>query len=140
MAAAVRITGWKHIPCFAHTLSLIVQAALSADKATADLKKTCKDVVTFFHKSTKASDKLKEVQRQLGLPEAKLIQGVETRRNSTYYMFQQIVEQQEAITTTTLCLQGPFCSFKAGELISHKRSRMKPKNVNMFLFLNKNIE
>ena len=105
MAAAVRITGWKHIPCFAHTLNLIVQAALSADKATADLKKKCKDIVTFFHQSTKASDKLKEVQRQLGLPEAKLIQDVETRWNSTFYMFQQIVEQQEAITTT-LCLQG----------------------------------
>ena len=49
MVAAVRITGWKHIPCFAHTLNLIVQAALSADKATADLKKKCKDIVTFSH-------------------------------------------------------------------------------------------
>ena len=105
MVAAVRITGWKHVPCFAHTPNLIVQAALSANKATADLKKKCKDIITFFNQSTKASDKLEEVQRQLGLPEAKLIQDVETRWNSTFYMFQRIVELQEAITTT-LCLQG----------------------------------
>jgi hypothetical protein len=105
MVAAIRITRWKHIPCFAHTLNLIVQGALSAAKETADLKKKCKDMVTFFHQSTKASDKLKEVQRQLGVPEAKLIQDVETRWNSTFYMFQRILEQQEAITTT-LCLQG----------------------------------
>jgi hypothetical protein len=105
MVVAIRITRWKHIPCFAHTLNLIVQGALSAAKETADLKKKCKDMVTFFHQSTKASDKLKEVQRQLGVPEAKLIQDVETRWNSTFYMFQRILEQQEAITTT-LCLQG----------------------------------
>ena len=69
------------------------------------MKKKCKDIVTFFHQSTKASDKLKEVQRQLGLPEAKLIQVVEARWNSTFYMFQRIDEQQEAVTAT-LCLQG----------------------------------
>ena len=28
---------------------------------------------------------------------------------------------------------------KAGELLSIRRSRIKPKHVNMFLFLNKNI-
>jgi hypothetical protein len=91
MVVAIRITRWKHIPCFAHTLNLIVQGALSAAKETADLKNKCKDMVTFFHQSTKASDKLKEVQRQLGVPEAKLIQDVETRWNSTFYMFQRIL-------------------------------------------------
>ena len=46
MVAAARLTGWKHIPCFAHTLNLIVQAALSADPVMADLKKKCKSIVT----------------------------------------------------------------------------------------------
>ncbi len=105
VVAAARILGWKHIPCFAHTLNLIVQAAISADTPLAHLKKKCKDIVTFFHHSAKATDKLREIQKQLGIPEAKLMQEVETRWNSTFYMFKRIIEQQEAVTTT-LCLQG----------------------------------
>ena len=107
MVAAARLTEWKHIPCFAHTLNLIVQAALSADPVMAGLKKNnkCKSIVTFFHQSTKASDKLKEVQNQIGNSEVKLVQEVETRWNSSFYMFKQVLEQKEAITTT-LCLLG----------------------------------
>ena len=105
VVAAARITGWKHIPCFAHTLNLIVQAAISADTVLADLKKKCKDIVTFFHHSAKASDKLREIQKQLGIHEGKLIQDVETRWNSTFYMFKRMLEQHHAVTTT-LCLQG----------------------------------
>ena len=29
--AAVRLNGWKHLPCFAHTLNLVVQDSLKAD-------------------------------------------------------------------------------------------------------------
>lgn len=81
VVAAARITGWKHVPCFAHTLNLIVQAAISADSMLVDLKKKCKDIATFFHHGTKASDKLNHIQKQLGIPEGKLIQDVETRWN-----------------------------------------------------------
>ena len=105
IVAAARITGWKPVPCFAHTLNLIVQHAISADERLARLKKQCKDVVTFFHLSTKASDRLNDVQKQIGIPTGKLIQEVETRWNSSFYMFQSILQQHEAITTT-LCLQG----------------------------------
>ena len=100
-----RITGWKNIPYFAHTLNLIVKWALEADPSLVTLKKKCKDIVTFFHHSSKASDKLSEVQKQLEIPEKKLIQDVETRWNSTFYMFERIVEQHKAVTTT-LCLQS----------------------------------
>ena len=102
--ATARITRWKHIPCFAHTLNLIVKGALEADPSLVTLKKKCKDIITFFHHSSKASDKLSEIQKQLGVPEKKLIQDIETRWNSTFYMFELIFEQHEA-ATTTLCLQ-----------------------------------
>ena len=84
--AAARITGWKHIPCFAHTLNLIVQGALKADPTLTALKKTCRNIVTFFHHSAKASDKLNEIQKQLGVAENKLMQDVETRWNSTFHV------------------------------------------------------
>ena len=103
--AAARLTGWTHIPCFAHSLNLIVKDALGADPSLVALKKKCKDIVTFFHHSCKASDKLREVQKQLGITEKKLIQDVDTRWNSTFYMLKRILEQHDEVTST-VCLQG----------------------------------
>ena len=103
--AAARLTGWKHIPCFAHTLNLIVKGALEAYLKLTTLKKKCKDIVTFFHHSSKASEKLTDIQKQLEVPEKKLIQDVDTRWNSTYYMFERMIELHESVTTT-LCLSG----------------------------------
>ena len=87
-----------HIPCFAHTLNLVVSEAIKADASVHGLKKNCKQIVT-----TESTEKLKEIQGQLGIPDHKLIRGVETRWNSTYYMFQRITDQHQAVTTT-LCL------------------------------------
>ena len=101
--AAVRLLNWRHLPCFAHTLNLIVQDAIKADAVVADAQKKCKAVVSYFHHSVKASDTLREVQQQLKLPENKLINDVETRWNSTYYMMERILQQKQAITTV-LCL------------------------------------
>ena len=105
IVAAVKITGWTHVPCFAHTLNLVVSEAIKSDENVSDLKKRCKRTVTFFHQSVKATEKLKEVQCQIKLPEHKLIQEVDTRWNSTFYMFERIVEQHQAITTA-LCLSN----------------------------------
>ena len=103
MNLALRITKWSHLPCFAHTLNLIVQGAIAADDQLSSLEAKCKHIVSYFHRSVKASDRLATVQKQLNLPTHKLIQEVETRWNSTFYMFQQYLEQHNAITTT-LCL------------------------------------
>ena len=105
VVAAVRHTGWTHVPFFAHTLNLAVSEAIKADTKIHQLRKSCRDIVSFFHRSVKASENLKEIQLQLGIPENKLIQEVETRWNSTYYMFERITEQHQAITTA-LCLSG----------------------------------
>jgi hypothetical protein len=61
-----------------------------------DIRKRCRQIVTFFHQSTKAMDKLKDIQAQL--PDHKLVQEVDTRWNSTFYMFERIIEQHEAVT------------------------------------------
>ena len=105
IVAAVRHTGWTHVPCFAHTLNLVVSEAIKAETKIHQLRKSCRDIVSFSHFSIKASEKLKEIQLQLGIPENKLIQEVKTRWNSTYHMLECITEQHQAITTA-LCLSG----------------------------------
>ncbi len=100
IVAAVRLNGWKHLPCFAHTLNLVVQNSLDGDTQLAGIQKKCRDLVSYFHRSSKATDKLISVQTQMKLDNHKLIQDVETRWNSVYYMFERLVEQHEAVTTT----------------------------------------
>ena len=65
MVAAIRITGWTHIHCFAHTLNLVVQEAIRNDPLLLLIKKKCKDIVTFFHQSVNATEKLREIRGKL---------------------------------------------------------------------------
>ena len=91
ITAAVRLTGWKHLPCFAHTLNLVVHSGMAAMKPVHDKVKA---IVEYFHKSTTAAEKLRLLQQQLA-PEQqplKLINDVSTRWNSTYYMFKRIAQ------------------------------------------------
>ena len=53
-------------------------------------------VEIFSHSWKKARD-LQEKQKQLGLPEHKLIGDVATRWGSTYHMVSRVVEQQQSI-------------------------------------------
>ena len=99
-------TVWRHhLLCFAHSLNLVVQDSIKKDTAVCTLQQQCKDIVSHFHRSVKSAEKLWNVQKQLKVPEHKLVQEVSTRWNSTYLMFERIVEQFEAITTA-LCLLG----------------------------------
>ena len=49
----------------------------------------CKKIVTYFHKSVNATNKLAVIQKQLNLDEHKLIQQVDT---PSFYMLERIVE------------------------------------------------
>ena len=95
---AVRHNQWNNLVCLAHRLNLVVSCAIDAVEQV-------KNVVSFFRKSTKASEKLRQIQASFNLPEHKLIQQVSTRWNSAFYMLERYLEQQEPIRMT-LCTQN----------------------------------
>ena len=58
----------RHLPCFAHTLNLVVQDAMKNAREMHEIKDKVKKIVNFFHHSVKASDKLSQLQQQHGVP------------------------------------------------------------------------
>ena len=96
IVAAIRLTGWAHVPCFAHSINLVVQSSLCTVK---DVITKLKSIVEFFHRSTNANEKLKEMQKIMHPDKLPLIlkNDVITRWNSTYYMIKRALDIQEPL-------------------------------------------
>ncbi|XP_049806236.1 zinc finger BED domain-containing protein 6-like [Schistocerca nitens] len=103
MISAARYLRWQNIPCFAHTLNLAVQNAIAEIK---ELQTKVKTAVEYFKRSPHAFSKLKEVQKQMGLPEQTVKQDVQTRWNSTLPMFDSVLKSRDAIVET-LAIMNP---------------------------------
>jgi len=83
--------------CFAHSLQLVVHDGVLSQRGVSDLLAICRNVVGHFKRSTKATDKLKDIQHSLGLPIHSLKQDEVTRWNSSLEMLKSVVEQKMAI-------------------------------------------
>ncbi|KAJ8930404.1 hypothetical protein NQ314_016799 [Rhamnusium bicolor] len=96
IVAAIKITGWKHVPYFAHNLNLIIQSALEVN-GIAQMQNKIKKIVTFFKHSTQACNKLTAMQIQLSKPVLSLKQDCITRWNSTFDMFNRILQVKDSL-------------------------------------------
>ncbi|XP_054744518.1 E3 SUMO-protein ligase ZBED1-like [Anastrepha obliqua] len=99
MIKACELLKKRNLPCYAHSLNLVVQDCLKLD-CTKELLKKCKSIVAFFKSSTIAYKKFKDSQ----LTETKysLIQEVATRWNSAFLMIERVLKTHEAINITLL--------------------------------------
>jgi len=52
----------RHIPCFAHTLNLVIQDAIATTPEFQTIVKKIKNIVTYFKHSVKATNALNELQ------------------------------------------------------------------------------
>lgn len=101
MVKAVMICNWWHVPCFAHTLNLIVQASLEPISET---RAKVKSVVEFFKRSPQALEKLHNIQKQMDSPVLTPKQDCPTRWNSTYEMFDRLLKIKEPLQSTLAIL------------------------------------
>ena len=112
---AKRLGQWSSRHCFGHTLQLAIEDGLKISPAVQAMLKSAKAIVSFYHRSTKGMEKLKELQVQLKLPEHKLVSSCPTRWNSTYYMLHRLLEQKSPVSVMCASPGGPRISLSVYE-------------------------
>lgn len=85
------------VPCFCHTLQLVVNASLMAQRAIIDMNTRLGKFIKFFRKSSTAKQALAAAQKQLNLPKHTLVKGEPTRWSSYLNSMKRALEQKRAI-------------------------------------------
>lgn len=116
ITAAIRLGQWRHLPCFAHNLNLIVQTSLKNNSTKIIIDKV-KAIVQYFKRSSTALAKLHSVQEGIGLAKLKLKQDTVTRWNSTYDMLIRILETKDAVVSALVILNNELNSISAHEWV-----------------------
>ena len=101
IVSALEHLGWNNIRCFAHTLQLAVLKAVDVPDVSKALAR-CRNLVSHFNRSAKSTSLFKKKQVDLKHKSLCLIQEVATRWNSSYYMAERILSQQQPICATLI--------------------------------------
>lgn len=97
MVVCANLLNVRHINCFAHMLNLVVKKSLTQTSVMEDIRNRAQKIVALFKSSTTAKERMSEIQQQMGRPEHKPLQEVETHWNSTFTMLQRLYEQREPL-------------------------------------------
>ncbi|KAE9542433.1 hypothetical protein AGLY_003294 [Aphis glycines] len=99
-----------HHPCVAHTLNLSVNESINQNTEFLRVLKICRAIVGHFKHSNLATEKLKEFQKQMGLPELKVKQDVCTRWNSSLNMIERLIQIKNPLSAAMSSLRrAPNC-------------------------------
>lgn len=95
LASSPHCAEWRHVHCFAHTLSLIVKGAIEKTPEFLAILLRARAIVTFFHHSHKATAKLASLCKDRTTKV--LAQDVATRWNSTLIMIRSLIDLKEFV-------------------------------------------
>lgn len=98
MVKGIKVAEYGSARCFIHSLQRIVTKSLKIQTQVEDMIAAGRRLVTHFNHSGPAREKLLEIQKELSLPQHQLVQDIDTRWNSTYYMAERLLEQKRAIS------------------------------------------
>lgn len=92
IASAVRnYTEYMHVPCFAHTIQLCLNDALSKFPQFDPVFEKAKKITNHFRHSRIQTKKLSDMETQFGMQQLKLKQECPTRWNSKFHMIQRLL-------------------------------------------------
>jgi len=100
MKLAIRESGLEDssLGCVLHTLQLCIQdKILNEQRSVKDMLSVIRNLATHLNHSSSSRDALKNIQKELNIPQHALIQDVVTRWNSSYYKLKRIIEQKKAV-------------------------------------------
>ncbi|XP_074112105.1 E3 SUMO-protein ligase ZBED1-like [Cotesia typhae] len=89
----------KHLLCLAHTINLVVTKTILTTENLNILLTNVKEIVAYFKRSVTAADELKKLTGDDFNAPTRLIQSVETRWNSTFFMFDRFLLLRKEVTT-----------------------------------------
>ena len=97
MIAGCREANVSSASCAIHSLQLVVKDGQLSQKSVTDTLARARKVVGHFKHSSLGNERLAAIQKQLDLPQRKLIQDEPTTWDSTYQLLERLVEQKRAI-------------------------------------------
>jgi hypothetical protein len=98
MRAAVRGTDWYDLPCFAHTLQLVIRDAINEVEGMSNMIKNAKSLVGHYCHSQVALNRLSKTCSDNNIHYLEPIQSVVTRWNSEFLMIERLLHLREAVT------------------------------------------
>lgn len=85
------------VPCFSHTVNLIVSEAIKSQRMVQSLLSTARKICERVQRSPRAKAKLAELQREYGLPPHHLLQDVPSKWSTSFHMLERLLEQKRAV-------------------------------------------
>ncbi|XP_076844397.1 zinc finger BED domain-containing protein 4-like [Brachyhypopomus gauderio] len=102
MKAAMQDMSVSNLGCFAHSLQLVVNEGLISQRSVSDALANSRKIVAHFKHSQLAQSRLEDLQREMQgagttTSPSRLVQDVQTRWNSSFYMIKSILKEKRAL-------------------------------------------
>ncbi|GBP75483.1 Zinc finger BED domain-containing protein 4 [Eumeta japonica] len=93
-----RVVEYNFARCSIHSLQRVLNESIKAQVEVLDMIATGRHLVIHFNHSDLAQEKLLVIPKELNLPQNQLVQDINTRGNSNFYMARRLLEQKRAIS------------------------------------------